>query len=262
MTIFLALPVSHPLLAAESEVVDEVRQARLNHPGVAPDRPPYEVHHTSEKIMVDGRFTEAAWEKAAPLPFFVFQKDTVPISDTDGRILWDDEYLYVGFRGEDKDVWSYMKERDSDTCLNDVYEIFFNTHPGQTAYYNFEINALGTVYDAHYARWGFAGGIHRWKHWNCEGLKVGIQIRGSLNDWYDEDEGWDMEVAIPFAALKMMQRQPPKPGDIWTFHLARYDYSVYLPGNGREITSTTLFNNPVKDFHDLPPWGRLQFVAP
>ncbi len=234
----------------------------LNHPGTAPDRQPYAVPYTSDPINIDGYLDEPAWKTALPLPFFVFQKDTQPISATDGRLLWDDQYLYVGFRAVDKDVWSYMTERDDSTCREDVLEIFFNTHPGQTPYYNFEINALGTVYDAYSVQWALAGGTHRWKKWNCEGLRIGIRIRGTLNDWHDEDEGWDMEAAIPFSSLETIQGLAPEPGDIWTFHLARYDYSVYLPDKGREITSTTLFHDPIQDFHDVPYWGRLQFSPP
>ncbi|MCK4416917.1 MAG: hypothetical protein KAV99_01965 [Candidatus Latescibacteria bacterium] len=55
------------------------------------------------------------------------------------------------------------------------------------------------MYDAFNIRRQTAGGDHRWSKWDCEGLKVGVHIEGTLNNPEDEDEYWQLEVAIPFA---------------------------------------------------------------
>ncbi len=175
-------------------------------------------------------------------------------------MLWDREYLYVGMRAEDKDIWGHFTARDSRTCNEDVLEIFLKPHAYRGDYYNFEINPLGTVYDAHAVRRG-AGGEdnHRWSRWDCEGLLVGVDIKGTLNDWSDVDECWCLEVAIPFAGLPSLQGRIPQAGDTWKFHLARYDYSVYLEA-GVELSSTARFRKTRGSFfHRFEDWQTLQF---
>jgi len=221
----------------------------------------YACAFTSAPIKVDGFLDEPAWEKAKVLDFTLPVTFQEPISKTEGRLLYDDKYLYVGFKAYDQDIWSYYTERDSNTCLEDVLEVFIKPDPvahpdGPDPYYNFEINALGTVLDAFNGKHGADGNYARWSSWNCDGLKRAIQIKGTLNNWHDKDEYWTMEVAIPFAELPSLAGKSPQKGDVWLFHLARYDYSVYLP-KGRESTSCAPI--PRLSFHYHEDWLKLRF---
>ncbi len=65
-----------------------------------------------------------------------------------------------------------------------------------------------------------------------------------------------IEIAIPFAGLPTLDR-PPQSGDRWLFHLARYDYSVYLP-EGVELSSCAPLAQV--DFHRYEDWIGLRFV--
>ena len=219
----------------------------------------YPCFYTDERIVVDGHLKEKAWKKAKVLDFFVPVTDKPAVSKTEGRILWGKSHLYVGFKAYDRDIWGYYTKRDSPTCHEDVLEIFIKPDLKSkfACYYNFEVNALGTVYDAFNVSKKSGGGAQqRWKLWNCKGLKVGIQIKGTLNDWTDEDEYWQMEVAIPFASLPTLNGKPPKAGDTWKFHLARYDYSVYLK-NGVELSSCARLGRV--DFHNVSEWRLMRF---
>lgn len=214
----------------------------------------------TESIKVDGLLDEDSWQKAKILELHVYQTNEKPLSKTEGRILWDDKYFYIGFKAYDKDIWSYLTERDSETAGEDVLETFFKTTTSkETPYYNFEINALGTIYDAfnHAKRDAGGGWYHRWNRWNCEGLKVGVKIKGTLNNWEDIDEYWQMEAAIPFANLPTLKGKSPLSGDIWLFHLARYDFSVYLP-TGVELSTCAYITDG--GFHRYQDWLKLQFV--
>lgn len=218
----------------------------------------YSCHYTNEPLKIDGHLDEKAWQKAKTLDFFVPVTNKPVISKTEGKVLWNEKYLYVGFKAYDKDIWGYLTEHDSATCQEDVLEIFLRPDIKKNPYYNFEINALGTVYDA-FSMSRRAGGVdhHRWRRWNCKGLKVGIQIKGTLNDYTDEDEYWQMEVAIPFASLPTLNGRPPAGGDLWQFHLSRYDYSVYLK-DGMELSSCAKLKHA--DFHNADDWMRMKFV--
>ena len=219
---------------------------------------PYFCRYAPEPINVDGELKESAWQKVAVLDFFIPVTGAKPESKTEGRVMWDRDYLYVGFKAYDKDIWGYYTERDASTCNEDVLEVFLKTDVNQEPYYNFEINALGTVYDAFNIKRGAGGGDHhRWSRWNCRGLKVAVKIQGTLNSWEDVDEYWQMEVAIPFAALPNMKGKVPVENDVWLFHLSRYDYSVYLP-KGVELSSCAPFAKV--DFHRYEDWLELQFA--
>lgn len=217
---------------------------------------PYCCPFISEPIKIDGFLDEPVWQNAKPLDFSIPVTFKSPLSKTEARLLWDKRYLYVGFNAYDKDIWGYYTERDEYTYNEDVLEIFLKTDPEKEPYYNFEINALGTVYDAFSIRRRSAGSRHRWGKWNCEGLEVGIHIEGTLNKWEDEDEYWQMEVAIPFAGLPDLKGKIPQPGDEWLFHLSRYDYSVYLP-EGVELSSCARFSQV--DFHRYEDWPTFRF---
>ena len=221
-----------------------------------PTKKVYNCNYTSGPIKIDGLLDEPAWQTAETLRFFIPVTHKKPISKTEAKLLWDKKYLYVGFKAYDKDIWSYYKERDDPTCQEDVLEIFFKTDPVKEPYYSFEINALNTVYDAFNLRRNKAGGDRRWSKWNCQGLKSAVKIEGTLNNPQDIDEYWHLEVAIPFSDLATLKAKIPKPGDEWLFHLARYDYSVYLP-EGVELSSCATLSEV--DFHKYEDWFTLRF---
>ena len=64
--------------------------------------------------------------------------------DTRAAALWDDENLYIGFWVDEPFVEAHLTQRDSLIFNENDVEVFID---GGDAYYEFEINALGTVYE-------------------------------------------------------------------------------------------------------------------
>ena len=217
----------------------------------------YRCHYTDLPVAIDGDFDKPVWRRAEPVEFYVPPTGKQPLSKTEAGLLWDRDYLYVGFKAYDKDIFSYLTERDSNTCSEDVLEVFFNTFPDEEPYYNFEINALNTIFDAYNLRRHTAGGGHRWKRWDCAGLVSAVKIVGTINEPGDVDEYWGLEMAIPFSSLNLGGNKRPEEGQNWTFHLARYDYSVYLP-DGVELSSSARLSKA--DFHRYEEWDTLAFA--
>jgi len=214
----------------------------------------YQCRFTSDTISVDGRFDEPAWDRAPLMSWMVPPKKGKPLSRTISRVLWDDRYLYVAFQAMDRDILGTLTDRDSATCREDVLETFIMPPGPKGIYYNFEINALGTIYDGLNAK-----GIswRKRKEWNSPGVQCKIIIDGTINDHADRDREWRMELAIPFADLEIPPGSEPSGGQEWLFHLARYDYSRYLPG-GRELSSCAPLSKV--NFHNPGEWNRLLFV--
>lgn len=219
-------------------------------------RAAYNCPFSETPITVDGELNEPIWEKAQTIPLVIPVSFQQPISKTEAKVVYDKNYLYVAFKAYDEDIWSLLTERDSSTCNEDVLEVFFKTHPDKDPYFNFEINALGTVLDAYNLKRNAAGNYKRWSQWDCAGLKMAIKVKGTLNDWTDRDEYWILEVAIPFAGIPTLGGKAPTKGDKWLFSLARYDYSIYLP-EGRELTASAPLS--VLNFHWHEDWRELIF---
>jgi len=223
----------------------------------------YTCHRTSEKIVVDGRLSEEVWQRAPKSPRFVDMVTGVPgFLDTRMAALWDDEYLYVGFWIEEPNVRADFTERDSPIYFENDVEVFI---AGPDCYYEFEINARGTIYEVFYI-WqdaykkggcfdklefdlltrsvdvlgGFQDALRYHKHprgrrwafmdWDFPGLKTAVHVDGELNDSATVDRGWTVELAFPWAGTETLAQGrslPPKDGDIWRMDFSRFEALRY-----------------------------------
>jgi len=217
----------------------------------------YRCPKISGRIRIDGTLNDPSWEKAERLEFFVPATLEQPASITHAKLLYDDEFLYIGFKCFDDDIRATYRKRDSFTWEEDVVEVFLKPSPEKTEYFEFEFSPIKTIFDA------FIPGpdhIHRvveCSKWNCSGIVVETFIDGTLNDTSDIDRYWSMEIAIPFKGLPVLKGKPPATGDKWLFHLARYDYSYSLKKH-RELSSTAYLTS--RNFHNYDEWIVLLFA--
>src|ERR1039458_4129432 len=109
----------------------------------------YTCYRAAGPITVDGRLDEASWKLAPKSTPFVDIVTGVPAwFDTRVALLWDDDYLYGGLGVEERDVWGTMTKRDSKIWEENDVEVFIGGPAGSNnAYYEFEVNALNTVYE-------------------------------------------------------------------------------------------------------------------
>jgi hypothetical protein len=187
--------------------------------------------------------------------------------DTRMAALWDEKNLYVAFRIEEPNVQAQLTERDSPVYFENDVEVFL---AGRDCYYEFQINARGTVYEVFYVwqeaykKGGFAGkpefdltaravdvlggfqdGMRYKKHprgrrwafldWDFPGLQAAVHVEGTLNDNTDVDRGWTVELAFPWDGMRTLAQGralPPKDGDIWRMDFSRFEA---LHANGRLI---------------------------
>jgi hypothetical protein len=196
-------------------------------------------HRAAGPIRIDGRLDESSWQMAAQSPRFGDMVTGEPgWYDTRVATLWDNENLYVGYWVEQPYVEAQLTERDSTVFQEDDVEVFID---GGDAYYEFEINARGTIYEVFFL-WrdaikpggkfdlpefdvvrngalSFGGdydrqaksfwhGTHprglRWAflNWDLPGLKAATHVQGTLNDNSAPDKGWTVEIAFPWQSLK------------------------------------------------------------
>ena len=105
----------------------------------------YTCYRAAGPITVDGKLDEPSWQLAPKsTPFVDIVSGEPAWFDTRVALLWDDDNLYFGFWVEETDVWGTMTKRDSKIWEENDIEVFIG---GKDAYYEFEVNALNTVYE-------------------------------------------------------------------------------------------------------------------
>lgn len=214
----------------------------------------YVVKKAKGKIKIDGVIGKEEWEGATIIKKFYRSGDLNKKvhSKTTVYILYDDKYLYIAGKMEDKDIFADVKGEDAPVWKNDVFEVFIKPKFYSSHYYEIDTNPIGAIFDAFFPKKG--AGFSRFVKYSS-GVKVATKIKGSLNNWRDIDNGWEVEEAIPFSAFSQTT-SPPKNGDIWYFSICRYDYSVYLK-KGVELTSSAKLHR--RTFHLYNDYDKLIF---
>lgn len=223
----------------------------------------YTCHRAPGAFEIDGNLDKPAWREAPRSRRFVDLVTGVPgFFDTRMAALWDDENLYVAFWVDEPNVRARLRKRDSLVWTENDVEVFI---AGEDCYYEFQTNALGTVYevfyisrgalkkgsrfdlrefDLHSRRVDVIGGFQdavrhgkdprgpRWAFmdWDLPGLRSAVRVDGTLNDPSDVDRGWTAEVAFPWRGMKTLAGSrpvPPRDGDVWRMDFSRFELLEY-----------------------------------
>ncbi|UCE41153.1 MAG: carbohydrate-binding family 9-like protein [Candidatus Aminicenantes bacterium] len=237
----------------------------------------YTCYRANDPIYIDGRLDELSWEKAPKSPRFVdlVTGESAPLN-TRMAALWDDVSLYIGFWVEEPRVQAKLTERDSPVYMENDVEVFI---AGKDCYYEFEINALGAIYEVFFI-WqdafkkgsafdmpefdfqsqrvdvlgGFQDSMRFGKHprgkrwafldWDFPGMRSAVHVDGTLNDNSDVDKGWTVELAFPWKGMELMsdgRSLPPKDGDTWRMDFSRFE-AFDLNGNPIQPSAGWVFN--------------------
>ncbi len=235
----------------------------------------YPCHRIGVAPKIDGVPDEPAWEAAEPIPFAdIVSGAPAPLPST-AKMVWDDQCLYVAFTMEDSNVWAGAVVRDAPAqpgftgYTENFAKLFFDPDGDGRRYTEMHVTPAGAIDDKWQAlpwqaRAREALGLpldepnrSHWE-WTCEGLRSAVSIQGTLNDPTDVDQGWTLELAIPFTALKQFagtQACPPKEDDLWRLHLGRR-YA------GQGATNTFYWTWPIvgeEDCHRVDTWAYLVF---
>ena len=239
--------------------------------------PAYVVQKAVSPVKIDGKIDEVCWERAHKMEFLGIADGALPPWKSYGKMLWDNDYFYIGIYIEDPDVWASLDPElpepvvwhghESEFIMrNDGFgKIFFDTDGDGETYVEVHINALNKVDDWYFVLpWHIKGREHYTKpdnwhlEWDYQGLKTAVFVDGTINDPGDIDKGWSLEAAFPWECLKPITKGncPPMPGDTWRAHLGR----VY---KNAPRTRNMYYTWPVigvVDCHRLRKWGYITFA--
>jgi hypothetical protein len=226
--------------------------------------------------VIDGSLDDPAWQTAPWTADFVdIQGGSLPAPRhrTRARLLWNDEYLFIGASMEEPHVWASLTERDAVIYYDNDFEVFIDPDADTHLYYELEINALDTVWDLMLIK-PYRDGGPAIDAWDIQGLRTGVDVDGTLNDPMDEDRGWSIEIAIPWTVLEEAAGRPvpPVPGDRWRFNFSRVqwrsevDDGQYVkqtdPETGEPLDEDNWVWSPqgLIAMHYPEMWGIVEFV--
>ena len=233
----------------------------------------YVAYRTIAPLNIDGRLDDAAWRDAPWSDTFVDiegSKKPAPRFDTRVKMMWDDQYFYVGADMREPHLWATLTEHDSVIFHDNDFEVFIDPNGDNHEYYELEINALGTTWDLLLPK-PYKDDGKAVNGWEIAGLKSAVHLDGTLNRWQDEDRGWSVELALPWKALGELARRPSPPadGDHWRVNFSRVEWPLQWPPKSAadryEVVPKGKENNwvwspqHVIDMHRPDQWGYVQF---
>ncbi|MBT3243742.1 MAG: carbohydrate-binding family 9-like protein [Bacteroidetes bacterium] len=206
-----------------------------------PDPNYYTCLRAPQSVEIDGNLTDEEW---ADIPWTVSFMDiegpakAKPTYSTKAKMMWDDHYLYVAAEIKEPHVWATITERDEVIFYDNDFEVFIDPDGDTHHYYELEVNAFGTPWDLMLTK-PYRDGGYAVDSWDIAGLKLGVSVQGTINDPEDIDEGWTVEMAIPFKVLEECspKTSPPAAGDTWRINFSRVEWQV-LVENGKYVKKT------------------------
>ena len=188
----------------------------------------YVCQRATGPITIDGKMDELSWEKAAWTEYHLDiegqMRPVKPRFNTRSKMLWDDECFYVAAWMEEPHVWGTITQRNAVIFNDNDFEVFIDPDGDSHAYFEFEVNALNTVWnlflDKPYKHGGNA--VVR----EMPGQKSAVFVKGTLNDPTDTDEYWTVEIAFPWKGMAEHAQCacPPKDGDQWRVGFSRVEW--------------------------------------
>lgn len=223
----------------------------------------------AESLKVDGRLEEALWKAAPWTEAFVDiegDRKPKPRLRTRAKMLWDREYFYIAAQLDEPHVWGTLTKHDAVIFQDNDFEVFIDPDGDNHEYYEFEMNALNTTWDLFLPRpYKDAGTADN--RWEIPGLQSAVHVQGTLNDPSDKDEGWSVEIAIPWKVLAEYAHRPAPPshGDTWRVNFSRVEWQQeVVEGKYRKVPDTKEDNwvwspQGIIDMHRPERWGFVQF---
>lgn len=220
---------------------------------------------------LDGRLIDPTWAAAPWTEDFMDIQGPghpKPRFRTRAKMMWDDRCLYIGAELEEPHVWGTLTEHDSVIFQDNDFEVFLDPDGDGHRYVEFEINALNTTWDLLLVKPYLAGGPPV-DGFELRGIRTAVHVNGTLNDPSDVDQGWTVEIAIPWSALTQVAGMscPPRQGDQWRINFSRVEWEhLVADGQYRKIPARAEDNwvwspQGVIDMHRPDRWGILQFAS-
>ncbi|ETV69375.1 hypothetical protein H257_14978 [Aphanomyces astaci] len=228
---------------------------------------------TSTRMVLDGRLDKDEWEHAQWTDLFVDIEGPArkpnPSQRTRAKMMWDDNYLYVGADMEESRVWGTFTDKNTVMYHENDFEIFIDPDGSRHNYYEFEMNCLNTIWELRLRR-PYKDGNSIDNPYNLSDIHSAVYIDGTPNDPSVTCSKWSVEVAIPLRELVQFderRRRHVQAGDVWRMNFSRVQYDL-LVQHGRyvKVPNQREYNfvwapTGVIDIHRPEKWSFVAFLG-
>jgi hypothetical protein len=219
---------------------------------MATDLPRCFCYRTASEFLVDGALTKDIWGSIPAISLSMYSGKP-PTYKTEVRALWNRRHICFGFQCEDPEPNCTMTKRDSPIFEDsNLVEVLFDPRGSGQDYFEFEVNALGTIMDLYFERLNLDW--HDAVRWDAPGARAKTCIQRNAQTGLPT--GWTAELCIPFADLGLARQ--PRSGDVWRANFFRYNTVSTLPGDHLELYAWSPTIIPKFDQPDR--FGFLTFV--
>ena len=234
----------------------------------------YIAYKTTETLCIDGKLDEDDWNKTQWTKRFIDIEGflgPLPKYETKVKMLWDENYLYFGVWLEEPNIWATLTVRESIIFHDNDFEIFIDPDGDTHNYIEYEINAFGTEWDLFMCR-PYRDRCAANSKWNIDGVNAVIGIQGTVNDPYDTDTCWFIEVAMPWKSLieHSASKKIPIDGEQWRMNFSRVQWETDIiqgkyvkqkdkSGKSKPAQNWVWSPQGVVAMHQPETWGYVQF---
>lgn len=216
---------------------------------------PYVVRKARGPITIDDKPHPEQWKHAMAIKGFVVPITHQPAkSETEARMLYDDQNLYIYVFARDQDLRAKLTKRTDPLWNEDVVELFLKPS-AKPPYYEFEVNPIGTVMALAIPDRAKKGTLEEMSQWET-GIQSAVRVAGTVNNSDDVDDFYVVLLAIPFKNLQFIGGKAPPSGEAWKFSFCRYDYSKFYGKIPEESASAPLTTD---SFHRYEDYSTLKF---
>lgn len=204
---------------------------RIPVPDIEFNPPVYYCKRRTKPFSLDGNIFKEFWDDIPFTNAFVDiegDKKEPPFYETQAKMQWDEENFYFAAVLHGQEIWANLTERDSVIFYDNDFEIFIDPDSDTHGYFEFEMNALNTVWDLFLNKPYRDRGAEPLNGWDIKGLRSQVAIKGRLNQVSEENAYWSVEVVIPFHALieRSQSKRPPVCGEYYRVNFSRVQWHV------------------------------------
>jgi len=240
-----------------------------------------------EKIDLDGRLDESAWNVTPMSDLVDLGGGSPPYRKTHVVMRYDQEYLYVGAILEEPQVWANHTEENTKIYMDNDFEIFVDPGAEYNFYKELEIGALNVRWNLLLTKPYMDGGeaVCNSTEDCCvrtdptHGItkvfdirntwKTAVYVDGKVNDPVTGSKLWSLEMMVPIKDMLLYSNgEFPKHNVFWGFNVLRVEWPVTVePKPTPHYVKVGEYNchnwawAPTNDttVHIPDKWGFLQF---
>ena len=220
-----------------------VRIIKIETPLPPPGTPDYEILRVEQTPRINGDISE--FDEANVIELSQNGNDHT----AEYRMLYNDRALYVAATVSDTQLQSQYAEFDEKLWEDDAVEIMLDTlwdkgDIPQEDDYKFYVNVNNAQRDSNQSQ----------VSWNADGgFTSDVEIKGTINDPSDTDQGYIIELEITWAAMGL---QAPNAGSLWGLDI------VFDDRDENGTRHSVAWKNKDGDSYNSPDgWGMVKFSA-